>query len=171
MGLLQKMLKLRHTLIRGIRQFIVLRQVGSHKGEIFVGGKTRLSKQTHLGLNPNFNGMTINGVGKVIIGDNFHSGTNCLILTSNHNYDHGLKIPYDETHVIKNVSIGDNVWLGDRVIILGGVDIGEGAIVQAGAVVTKSVSIGAIVGGNPAQVFKHRNMEHYYDLKSKKLFH
>jgi acetyltransferase-like isoleucine patch superfamily enzyme len=159
------------ALLRHIREYLVLRQVESHKNEIFIGGKTRLSNKTTLGKNPNFNGMTINGYGKVVFGDNFHSGTECLIITSNHNYDKGTKIPYDATHILKDVVIGDNVWFGDRVIILGGVTIGEGAIIQAGAVVVNDIPAGGIAGGNPAKVFKYRDMAHYYDLKSKGLSH
>jgi chloramphenicol O-acetyltransferase type B len=160
-----------HLFLRKIFQFIVFRQVASHKNELFVGGYTRLSKYTHLGRNPNFNGLKINGNGKVIIGDNFHSGTDCLLISSIHNYDHGNKIPYDHTHIEKPIIIEDNVWLGDRVTIIGKVTIGEGAIVQAGAVVVKDVPPFAIVGGNPAQIFKYRNIEHYNNLKIKKLFH
>ena len=51
------------------------------------------------------------------------------------------------------------------------ITIGEGAIVQAGAVVIRDVPAGAIVGGNPAQIFKYRNMEHYNNLKIKNMFH
>lgn len=169
--MLRKLNLLRHRIIRSIRQFIVIRQVGSHQNEIFVGGRTRLSNKTHLKKNPSFNGMTINGIGEVYFGDNFHSGTNCLIITSNHNYDFGKRIPYDDTHILKKVVIGDNVWMGDRVIVLGGVEIGEGAIIQAGAVVVKNVPDCAIVGGNPATVFKYRDIDHYNELKSKGLFH
>ncbi len=160
-----------YLLIRKIRQRIVLSQVASHQGEIFVGGHTRLSNNTHLGKNPSFNGMIINGLGRVVIGNNFHSGTEGLIITSIHNYDYGKKLPYDETHIEKPVVIQDNVWFGDRVTILGKVTIGEGAIVQAGAVVVKDVPPGAIVGGNPAQIFKYRDMDHYNELKNKKLYH
>lgn len=162
---------IRLKLILKLRCYYVLRQVGSHENEIYVGGATRLSKKTKLGKNPNFNGLVVNGVGEVEFGDNFHSGTGCLIITSNHNYNFGKKIPYDDTHIAKKVTIGDNVWFGDRVIILGGVTIGEGAIIQAGAVVIKDVPPFAIAGGNPAQVFGQRNIEHYNDLKSKGLFH
>ena len=169
--MLGKINQLRHRFIRFVRGYFALRQVASHKGEVFIGGKTVLSRRTHLGHNPSFNGMHIKGHGEVFFGDNFHSGDNCEIITSNHNYDFGKKIPYDETHIVKKVVIGDNVWFGDRVIVLGGVTIGEGAIIQAGAVVVKSVPDCAIVGGNPAQIIKYRNQEHYYDLKSKKLFH
>ena len=160
-----------HTIIRNIRGYIVLRQVYSHQNEIFIGGYTRLSNKTKLGKNPNFNGMIVNGYGDVSFGDNFHSGTDCLIITSNHNYDFGSKIPYDDTHIIKKIIVNDNVWFGDRVIVLSGVEIGEGAIIQAGSVVVKDIPAGGIAGGNPATVFKYRNMEHYYELKSKELFH
>jgi acetyltransferase-like isoleucine patch superfamily enzyme len=157
-------------IIRSYRTFRVLRRVKSHHNEVFVGGTTKLTKHTTLGKNPNFNGMVILGHGEVDFGDNFHSGGGCLILTSNHNYE-GTKIPYDATNIIKNVKIGDNVWFGSRVIVLGGVTIGEGAIIQAGAVVTKDVPVGGIAGGSPAKVFKYRDMDHYNDLKSKKLYH
>lgn len=156
---------------RKVRGILVLSYVKSHKGEIFVGGKTKLSRNTVLNKNPSFNGMLINGNGMVVFGDNFHSGHECLILPSIHNYDKGTKIPYDETYIDKDVIIEDNVWFGSRVIVLGGVTIGEGAIIQAGAVVVSSIPACAIAGGNPAKVFKYRDKDHYYNLKEKGLFH
>ena len=123
-----------------------------------------------MGKNPNFNGMHVYGKGKVVFGDNFHSGIECMIITDNHNYE-GNAIPYDNTSITKDVTIGDNVWLGNRVIILGGVTIGEGAIIQAGAVVVKDIPPYAIAGGNPANVFKYRDKEHYESLKAEGKFH
>ncbi len=113
--------------------------------------------------------MAINGKGKISIGDNFHSGRSCKIITSYHNYN-GSKIPYDETYVHRDVIIEDNVWLGDDVIILGGVTIGEGAIIQAGSVVAKTIPKLAIAGGHPAVPFKYRDEEHYYRLKNERKF-
>ena len=130
-----------------------------------------LFRSTILGQNPNFNGLTVVGHGEVIFGDNFHSGPGCLIITSNHNFDSGNAIPYDDTNIVKSVIINDNVWLGSRVIVLGGVEIGEGAIIQAGAVVVNNIPPCAIAGGNPAKVFKYRNKEHYFRLKEQKKFH
>ena len=52
--------------------------------------------------------------------------------------------------------IGNDVWIGERVIIMSGVKIGDGAIVAAGAVVTKDVPSYAVVGGVPARVIKYR---------------
>ena len=54
------------------------------------------------------------------------------------------------------VVIEDDVWVGARAVILRGVRVGRGAIVAAGAVVTKSVPPYAIVAGNPARVLKFR---------------
>lgn len=147
-----------------------LKKVHAHQGEVHIHGWTHLTPQTVLGKNPNFNGMHVYGKGKVTFGDNFHSGIECMIITDYHNYE-GTAIPYDETNITKDVSIGDNVWLGNRVIILGGVTIGEGAIIQAGAVVVKDIPPCAIAGGNPATVFKYRNKEHYEALKAEGKFH
>jgi len=131
---------------------------------------TQLSSNTYLGKNCSFNGMEIRGFGQVIIGDNFHSGRDILIMTSFHNYE-GKEIPYDSTYINKDVIIEDNVWIGARVIILGGVKIGEGAIIQAGSIVTKDVPKYAIAGGHPAKVFSYRNKEHYEKLKKQGKFH
>ena len=55
--------------------------------------------------------------------------------------------------------IGNDVWIGDHVVIMSGVHIGDGAIVAAGAVVTKDVPPYAIVGGVPARVIRYRFSE------------
>jgi acetyltransferase-like isoleucine patch superfamily enzyme len=130
-----------------------------------VNAYTKFTSKTIIGDNCNFNGMKVLGKGKVTIGNNFHSGQECMIISSYHNYDNGAKIPYDETTIDKDVQIDDNVWIGHRVIILGGVEIGEGAIIQAGSVVVNNIPRCAIAGGSPAKVFKYRNIEHYEKLK------
>ena len=106
----------------------------------------------------------------VIIGDNFHSGIECMIITDSHNYE-GDAIPYDDTVISRDVVIEDNVWLGNRVIVLPGVTIGEGAIIQAGSVVVKDIPKYAIAGGHPAKVFSSRDNDHYEKLKKEGKFH
>ena len=116
--------------------------------------------------------MTVLGSGKLSIGNNFHSGTGCQIITSFHNYDLGNAIPYDDSFITKNVTIGNNVWIGNNVIILGGTIIGDGAIIQAGSVVCgDEIPALGIAGGHPAKVFKYRNKEHYNNLASHGKFH
>lgn len=131
-----------------------------------VNFKSSVTNRTILHDNVNFNGMNISGGGKVEIGNNFHSGQNCLMITQNHNFDTGNAIPYDDTYILKDIYIEDNVWIGDRVIILGGVTIEEGSIIQAGSVVVSDIPKYAIVGGHPAKVFSQRNIEHYEKLKT-----
>jgi chloramphenicol O-acetyltransferase type B len=149
----------------------VKRTVASHQGKIFIGGPTKLTKSTYLKHNVNFNGMEIKGKGICKIGAYFHSGQQCLIITSIHNYDLGISIPYDETEIIKEVIIDDFVWLGSRVTILPGVNIGEGAIIQAGSVVVNNIPKYAIAGGSPAKVFKYRDIIHFEKLKAENKFH
>lgn len=148
---------------------IVIKTVKEYHEPLKVNFKTSLNRNTYLGKNVNFNGMKIRGKGEVRIGDNFHSGPECIILTQIHNYE-GNAIPYDHTYIKRKVVIEDNVWFGVRVMVLPGVTIGEGAIIQAGTVVVKDVPPLAIVGGHPGKVFKYRDKEHYYKLKSEKKF-
>ena len=62
----------------------------------------------------------------------------------------------DEFIQFEKINIGNDVWIGNRAIILDGVKIGNGAIVAAGAIVTKDVPPYSIVGGCPAKVIKYR---------------
>lgn len=80
----------------------------------------KFTSKTRMGNNCNFNGMKVSGAGNVNIGNNFHSGRQCRIITSFHNYDKGNAIPYDETMISKDVIIEDNVWLGEHVFVIGG---------------------------------------------------
>lgn len=147
----------------------VKKQVGGYGERLIINYPTYLTSNTFLGNFDNFNGMKILGGGRVVIGDYFHSGPECVIINQNHNYE-GCMIPYDNTYIFKDVEIGDFVWLGQRVLILGGVKIGEGAIVQAGAVVVSDIPDYAIAGGAPAKVFKYRDIEHFKKLKAEKMF-
>ena len=138
---------------------------------LFVGGESFVTSNTILAEHVSFNGMRIMGNGKVSIGKYFHSGIECLIITQNHNYDNGQYIPYDSTYVYKDIEIGDFVWLGSRVMILPGTKIGEGAIIQGGSVVHGEIPPFAVAGGNPAKVFKYRDIEHFKKLKAEGKFY
>lgn len=56
----------------------------------------------------------------------------------------------------KRTKIGNDVWIGENAIVLSGVEVGDSAVIAAGAVVTKDVPAYAIVGGNPAEIIKFR---------------
>lgn len=61
-----------------------------------------------------------------------------------------------DTNFLQKVTIGNDVWVGTRVIIKGGCTIGDGAIIGAGAIVTKDVPPYAIMVGTPAKVLRYR---------------
>ena len=95
--------------------------------------------------------------GKVIIGKHVMMGPDVCIYVRNHTYDR-TDIPMDLQGFSpeRPVIIGDDVWIGTKVIILPGVIIGQGSIIGAGSVVTKDVPEYAVVGGNPAHIIKMR---------------
>ena len=128
------------------------------------------SAEVYVGDYFHSNGLKIMGNGKVKIRNHFHSGQNCKIMLGSHDYDTGDAIPYGKQYCIKNVNIGNYVWLGTDVTICGNIDIGDGAIIAMGAVVVKDVPEFAIVGGNPAKVIKYRDREHFNTLLMKKKF-
>jgi acetyltransferase-like isoleucine patch superfamily enzyme len=147
-----------------------LLRISSFKELPIVHGFSLFNRKTSIGHNTNFNGFRVYGDGQVIIGDNFHSGSGCSIITQVHNYK-GSKLPYDESYEYKNVEIQDNVWFGMNVMVLATCVIGEGAIIQAGAVVVSDIPALSIAGGNPARVFGSRDSNHYYELKKARQFH
>ena len=152
------------NLLRLICTIVGKKKMKNYGKNLRVNFPCKFTKKTSVGNNCSFNGIKIMGDGNVTIGNNFHSGKQCMIMTNNHNYE-GNKLPYDDTYIVKDVVIEDNVWIGTHVIILGGAHIGEGAIIQAGSVVVGDVPALAIAGGHPAEPFKYRDEDHYYKLK------
>lgn len=144
--------------------------VSQYGDQLTINEKSSGGKNVVLGNNVNFNGMSISSGGLVEIGNNFHSGRECILIARNHNYDHGEAIPYDDSYIEKAIKIGNNVWFGHRVIVIGNVKIGDGSIIQAGSVVVKDVPYCAIVGGNPAKIIKYRDIEHYETLLKEEKF-
>lgn len=111
-------------------------------------------------------GLVIRGAGSLRLGAHVHFGENVEILTTNHNFERPDQLPYDKTRLSKDVEVGDCVWFGDRVIVVPGVTIGEGAVLAAGAVVTRDVPPLAVVGGSPAKLIRYRDEGAYRQLRA-----
>ena len=92
--------------------------------------------------------------GGVTIGNRVLIGYRTQILSSNHNVPLLRGRIFDAGHTKKPIVIGDDAWIGANCVILAGVNIGEGAIVAAGSVVTKDVPAFTYVGGVPAKFIK-----------------
>ena len=91
------------------------------------------------------------------IGNNVMMAPEVVILTSNHAHDKtDIPMMFQGSQGYKKVMIEDDVWKGQRAIILPGVTLKKGTIVGAGAVVTKTYPPYSIIGGNPARLIKSR---------------
>jgi acetyltransferase-like isoleucine patch superfamily enzyme len=101
------------------------------------------------------------GQGGLTIGANcaIASGVIIYTQTNQYAYDEALNI-IDQPVLYKPVTIGDDVWIGAAAVILPGVDIGNHAVIGAGAVVRENVSPWSIVGGVPARVLGQRSNAH-----------
>jgi UDP-3-O-[3-hydroxymyristoyl] glucosamine N-acyltransferase len=135
-----------------IRPYCVVCTHPSYNGEKFCP-ILRIGNNCTLGM---YN--TINCCNRIEIGDNFLSGKNVTINDTSHGeFERGqLKMaPIDRPLLSKGaITIGRNVWVGDNVVILGNVKIGDGVIVAAGSVVIKDVPSYSLVAGVPAIVKK-----------------
>jgi len=99
----------------------------------------------------------INAQGVVEIGSGCIIAPEVTIFSSSHDYRTGDLLPYDVFDINSRVRVGRGVWVGYRSLICPGVTIGDGAIIAMGAVVTKDVGCGEVVGGNPARVLSVRD--------------
>lgn len=97
--------------------------------------------------------LMIDACGLVEIGDENMFGPDIYITDSNHSFGPG-KAPKDFPMQAGRVKIGNRCWIGAKATILKGVELGDGCVVAAGAVVTRSVPSGGMVAGVPARPMK-----------------
>ena len=126
------------------------KKVNIEKGASF-SSKVTLGNNSGIGISASLGGA-------ICIGDNVMMGPNCTFYPRNHAFER-LDVPMCQQgfQEEKPIIVGNDVWIGGHVIVFPGVHIGNGAIIGAGAVVTKDVPDFAIVGGNPARVIRFRN--------------
>ena len=99
----------------------------------------------------NYN-CTILDVAKVVIGDNCQMAPNVAIYTAGHPIHPVTRSSAYEYG--KEVTIGDNVWLGGNTVVCPGVHIGNNVVIGAGSVVTKNIPDWCVAAGNPCKVIK-----------------
>lgn len=116
-----------------------------------------IGKNCHIG-----DAFHISAANKIIIGDDVLTGRRVTIIDNMHgeaNFENLQIAPMKRKLYSKGpVIIGNKVWIGDKVSIMAGVNIGDSSIIAANAVVTKDVPSYCVVGGNPAKIIKKFNI-------------
>ena len=129
-----------------IRDFSIIDSFGSIKREsgfLKIGSNVGISEFCYFGIR-----------GNLIIGDDVIIGPGVKIFTENHSIELN-HLPYRlQPEIRKEVTVGNNVWIGASSVILPGVTIGNNVVIAAGAVVNKNIEDNTIVGGVPAKFIK-----------------
>lgn len=142
--------KIRLIVVKRILKFCGDNVIIKNKVDFGNGSRLKVGHRSQLGQNAKLSG-------KITIGDDVLMGPDVIMMATSHAYDR-VDIPINiqgETEE-KEIIIGDDVWIGTRVIILPGVIIGSHSIVAAGAIVTKSFEPYSIIGGIPSKLIKKR---------------
>lgn len=135
-----------------------------HVLENCVINNSKINSYTYVGKNCIIQNATIGKfcsiANDVLIGLGKHPVDNFSTATLFYRKKNTLKISLIDADLnfseYENITIGNDVWIGSRALIMDGVTIGNGAIIAANAIVTKDIPSYAIVGGIPAKVIKFR---------------
>lgn len=149
-----------HTLRKLIYKHIFLVKISS-KVVIHWGSEIRCHPKLHIGKGSIIgDNVILDARNSIYIGENVNFSSNVQIWTEQHDY----KDPYFRCLSNKSfrVKIDNRAWIGPNAIILPGVHIGEGAVIAAGAVVTKDIPPYSLAVGIPAQPKNTRNKDLKY---------
>lgn len=130
------------------------------KKTLFIGDNCEMGDMTHIVAHEG-----------VEIGNNVLIASKCFISDTNHgvyngnNQDSPDVPPNQRKLVTKLVKIGNNVWVGENVVILAGTEIGDGCIIGANSVVKGNISSNTIVAGSPAKLLKWYNGYEWVRMK------
>ncbi|WP_284641764.1 acyltransferase [Paenibacillus silviterrae] len=154
--------KLRYLFYTKLFNLTVSSSAAVHMGlKLMIRGGVRIGEHSVVNRD-----CLLDGRGKLVIGRNVSISPEVMVLTAEHEVN-----AHDFAGVEQPVVIEDYVWIGSRAVILPGVTLGEGAVVAAGAVVTKDVPAYSIVGGVPAKQLGTRSRELAYTLSYQRWFH
>jgi acetyltransferase-like isoleucine patch superfamily enzyme len=117
----------------------------------------------------------IRGQGGVTIGDRVYTSPGTQIIAVNHVFNDPDRPFIEQGITAEGIVIEDDVWLGSNCVITDGVRVGKGAVVAAGAVVTKDVPPHTVVGGVPARVIREvdgsldEEKKIYYEIRESRV--
>lgn len=124
--------------------------VNIERGAFFGAGQVSLGDRSGIGIDCHLKGP-------VTIGRNVMMGPEVVVFTTGHEFADTTRPMIEQgATAARPVTIEDDVWIGQRAMLMPGVTVGAGSIVGAGSVVTKDVPPLSVVAGNPARVIRTR---------------
>lgn len=117
-------------------------------------GKLRIGDYTTIGYN-----LKIDCYSSITIGDNCMISNNLSIMDSNHGMNPELPSYHRQPRVARQINIGNGCWIGERVTLLQGANIGDHCIIGTNAVVTGTIPAYSIAAGIPARIIKTWNFK------------
>jgi maltose O-acetyltransferase len=147
-----------YKLFYKIRYFLVKRIIKECGQDIIVKNKCYFGNGNRLSVGSRSQlGQNARLAGSVTIGQDVLMGPDVVMMATSHAYDR-IDIPINQQGSIEEqaIIVGNDCWIGTRVIILPGVIIGDHSIIAAGSVVTKSCQPYSVIGGIPAKLIKKR---------------
>lgn len=142
--------------LRSVVYRVVMKRLGARStllpgSYFFYADRIEIGADTSIGMECIFDGS-----GGIRIGDWVRMGPRVTLVTANHNFEQRSLRIKDQGLSESPIEIGDDVWFGANITVLPGVKIGTGAVIAAGAVVTKDVPEYGIVVGVPGRVVTYR---------------
>ena len=137
------------------RQELIKKIVGKTKGDFLIEQPFMCDYGYNIELGKNFysnHNLIILDCAKVTFGDNVFIAPNCGFYTAGHPLDY--KTRNKGLEYAKPIKIGNNVWIGGNVVVLGGVTIGNNVVIGAGSVITKDIPDNSLAYGVPAKIMK-----------------
>lgn len=119
------------------------------------GGAVTIGSQTHIQPRCQISAY----MGSIDIGSGVEIAPNCAFYSYNHNMSPEMPIREQPLVSKGGIVVGDDAWLGFGVVVLDGVNIGKGAVIGAGSIVTNDIPENAIAVGTPARVVSHRSKQ------------
>lgn len=157
--------KMKDTLVTRTASFLAGSCTLALGKDVYLALGSKIQSPTNIGDHTRINGpIVIRGSATVSIGKYCAIGQNVRLISDNHIIHRpSIQVKFYWRSFRENliepstgIKIGNDVWIGDSVIILAGVSIGDGAVIGAGSVVTRDVPPYAVTGGVPARIIKDR---------------